>query len=535
MFLSTICTWTVLTKHSVHIAAKYTHLPVLYPRFSTFRNYGNNESGRNSQRNFGSPQFNRNKDFRNKKHEEKPDWKPFEKNFYKPPDIVHPKEDIDRFISKHKITVNGPAPTPILSFDEVSFPHYIQNELKVKDFTTPTPIQSQCWPIALSGQNLVGVAQTGSGKTLGYILPAIVHIKNQEELKQKEGPIALVLAPTRELAQQIQQVANEFGEPCNVRNACVFGGADKGPQIHALHQGSEIVIATPGRLNDFLKTGLTNLNRCTYLVLDEADRMLDMGFEPQIRRIIERIRPDRQTLMWSATWPKHVRNLAEDFLGSFTQINVGSMELCANQNIKQVVQVCEEAYKRNELQFLLEKIYDQDGAVGKTLVFAETKQSVDHLAKFIQNFGVECCAIHGDKSQADRDNTLNAFRSGGINILVATDVASRGLDVDGIDWVINYDYPYTTEDYIHRIGRTGRGDATGTAHTFFTRKNADRARDLVAVLLQAKQEVPDDLLEMARGVGPVVLNKPFDGNSFKRNFGNQSLKGGVVTKKTFRR
>ncbi|KAG4069115.1 hypothetical protein HA402_008426 [Bradysia odoriphaga] len=237
------CTYLVLDeadllgKHYARITAKYTHLPALNPRFSTFRNFGDNEPGHNSQRNFGSPQSKRNRDFRNKRHEEKPAWKPFEKNFYKPPDIVHPKEDIDSFIRKHKITINGSAPAPILSFDEVCFPDYIQNKLTGKDFTTPTPIQSQCWPIALSGQNLVGVAQTGSGKTLGYILPAIVHIKNQEELKQKEGPIALVLAPTRELAQQIQQVANEFGEPCNVRNACVFGGANKGPQIHALHQG----------------------------------------------------------------------------------------------------------------------------------------------------------------------------------------------------------------------------------------------------------------------------------------------------------
>ncbi|KAG4071983.1 hypothetical protein HA402_016223 [Bradysia odoriphaga] len=191
----------------------------------------------------------------NKTVEEKPDWKPFEKNFYKPLDIIHPKEDIDNFIRKHKITINGPAPAPILSFDEVCFPDYIQNKLTGKDFTTPTPIQSQCWPIALSGQNLVGVAQTGSGKTLGYILPAIVHIKNQEELKRADGPIALVLAPTRELAQQIQRVANEFGKPCNVRNACVFGGAGKGPQVHGLHKGSEIVIATPGRLIDFLDSG----------------------------------------------------------------------------------------------------------------------------------------------------------------------------------------------------------------------------------------------------------------------------------------
>ncbi|XP_037033591.1 ATP-dependent RNA helicase p62-like isoform X2 [Bradysia coprophila] len=533
--LSTICARTVFAKHCAPIATKYNaNLAALYPRFSTFRDFGDNDEypnqvRRNTQRNFSSPQFNRNRDFynnSNKNPEEKPDWKPFEKNFYKPADIIHPKEDVDNFIKKHKITVKGPAPSPILSFDEVSFPDYIQNKLKGKDFTTPTPIQSQCWPIALSGQNLVGVAQTGSGKTLGYILPAIVHIKNQEELKRGEGPIALVLAPTRELAQQIQQVANEFGRTSNVRNACVFGGAGKGPQVHALYQGCEIVIATPGRLIDFLDSGVTNLNRCTYLVLDEADRMLDMGFEPQIRNILERIRPDRQTLMWSATWPKDVRNLAEDFLGSFTQINVGSLELCANHNIKQVVQICDEADKQTELQTLLQKIFEENEQPGKILVFAETKRGVDYVARFIQSFGVKCCAIHGNKSQTDRDSTLKAFRSGRVNILVATDVAARGLDVDGVTWVINYDYPNTSEDYIHRIGRTGRRDTTGTAHTFFTESNAGKARDLVAVLLEAKQEVSDDLMEMASRGGPVGSYKRFGGNSFNRNFGNQSFNRG---------
>ncbi|XP_037033601.1 ATP-dependent RNA helicase p62-like isoform X3 [Bradysia coprophila] len=459
-----------------------------------------------------------------KSDEEAPDWRPFEKNFYRPPDNIHPKEDIDRFISKHKITVNGPAPTPILSFDEYCFPDYVQNELKGKDFTTPTPIQSQCWPIALSGQNLVGVAQTGSGKTLGYILPAIVHVKNQEALQKREGPIALVLAPTRELAQQIQQVANEFGTPSNVRNACLYGGSDKRPQVHALQQGSEIVIATPGRLIDFLDSGMTNLNRCTYLVLDEADRMLDMGFEPQIRNILERIRPDRQTLMWSATWPKDVRILAEDFLGSFTQINVGSMELCANHNIKQVVQVCDEAKKRFELQALIQNIHGQDGQPRKILVFAETKQGVDYIGKYIKSCGIKCSVLHGDKSQKEREHILNGFRSGIVNIVVATDMAARGLDVAGINCVINFDYPSTSEAYIHRIGRTGRGGAPGTAHTFFTENDAERARDLVAVLREAKQEVPDGLMEIANSCSPVRKRKLFYGNPF--SMGNQKLKHG---------
>lgn len=218
--LAAICSRTVVAKRYPlsEVATKYnTNLAALSTRFSTLRGFhddANNQSNKN-----------------------RINWKPFERNFYKPLDIIHPKQDIDDFLNKHKITVNGPAPPPILSFDEICFPDYLANELKKKDFPTPTPIQSQSWPIALSGQNLVGVAQTGSGKTLGYILPAIVHINNQEPLKRDEGPIALVLAPTRELAQQIQQVTNEFGTPSNVRNACVFGGAGKYPQADALRRG----------------------------------------------------------------------------------------------------------------------------------------------------------------------------------------------------------------------------------------------------------------------------------------------------------
>ena len=180
-------------------------------------------------------------------------------------------------------------------------------EFNHKGFSAPTAIQAQGWPIALSGKDMVGIAMTGSGKTLAYLLPSIIHINHQPYLERGDGPIALVLAPTRELAQQIQEVAIEFGKSSKIRNTCVFGGAPKGPQIRDLENGCEIVIATPGRLIDILEMGKTNLRRTTYLVLDEADRMLDMGFEPQIRKIIEQIRPDRQVLMWSATWPKEVR------------------------------------------------------------------------------------------------------------------------------------------------------------------------------------------------------------------------------------
>lgn len=237
--LSTICSRTLFVKRYPfgEITNKHNaNLAALTARYSTqqvFDDDDGDERPRFKSRFAGND---RNYNF-DKRYEETPDWKPFEKNFYKPLDIIHPKADIDEYLSKHKITVTGPAPSPIMSFDEICLPDYIANQLKRKEFTTPTPIQAQTWPIALNGQNLVGVAQTGSGKTLGFMLPAIVHIKNQEPLKRGDGPIALVLAPTRELAQQIQVVTNEFGNTCGVRNACVFGGTGRMPQLHALQSG----------------------------------------------------------------------------------------------------------------------------------------------------------------------------------------------------------------------------------------------------------------------------------------------------------
>lgn len=251
---------------------------------------------------------------------------PFQRNFYQehPKTAARSQQEVQLYRAQAEITVRGPAPNPIMSFDEACFPDYCMNEIRRQNYTQPTPIQAQSWPIAMSGSNLVGIAMTGSGKTLAFILPAIVHINHQPPLQSGDGPIALVLAPTRELAQQIQTVANDFGSSAFVRNTCVYGGSSKARQMQDLQNGVELVIATPGRLLDFLSSDVTNMRRCTYLVLDEADRMLDMGFEPQIRKIMGQIRPDRQILMWSATWPKEVRQLAEDFLGNnYIQVSCG--------------------------------------------------------------------------------------------------------------------------------------------------------------------------------------------------------------------
>lgn len=392
------------------------------------------------------------------------------------------------------------VPYPHQDFSEANFTQSILNEVKRQGFVTPTPIQSQGWPIALSGRDFVGIAQTGSGKTLAYMLPAIVHINHQRPLLRSEGPIVLVLAPTRELAQQIQTVARDFGTHVKpmTRNTCIFGGSPKGPQIKDLQRGVEICIATPGRLIDFLERGVTNLRRVTYLVLDEADRMLDMGFEPQIRKIIEQIRPDRQVLMWSATWPKEVQTLAEDFLHNYIQVNIGSLNLSANNNIIQNIKVCEESEKEQELIGLLKTLGND--ATNKTIIFVETKKKVEDVLKIIQREGYQSNSIHGDKSQSERDYVLESFRNGRIAVLVATDVAARGLDVEDVKNVINYDYPNSSEDYIHRIGRTGRCEQSGTAYTFFTPSNCRQARELIAVLHEAGQHPTKELIDLAKSV-----------------------------------
>ncbi|KAG8357115.1 ATP-dependent RNA helicase DBP2 [Fusarium venenatum] len=423
----------------------------------------------------------------------------FEKSFYKEhPDVENRSDaDVEAFRRKHQMTIAGSnVPKPVETFDEAGFPRYVMDEVKAQGFPAPTAIQSQGWPMALSGRDVVGIAETGSGKTLTYCLPSIVHINAQPLLAPGDGPIVLVLAPTRELAVQIQEEMKKFGRSSRIRNTCVYGGVPKGPQIRDLSRGVEVCIATPGRLIDMLEAGKTNLRRVTYLVLDEADRMLDMGFEPQIRKIIGQIRPDRQTLMWSATWPKEVRALASDFLQDFIQVNIGSMELAANHRITQIVEVVTEMEKRDRMIKHMEKV--MENKENKILIFVGTKRVADEITRFLRQDGWPALSIHGDKQQNERDWVLDQFKTGKSPIMVATDVASRGIDVRNITHVLNYDYPNNSEDYIHRIGRTGRAGAMGTAITLFTTDNQKQARDLVNVLQEAKQQIDPRLVEMTR-------------------------------------
>ncbi|XP_068606478.1 probable ATP-dependent RNA helicase DDX17 isoform X5 [Brachionichthys hirsutus] len=480
--------------------------------------FGSSGGGPAQTRKFGNPG-----DRLRKKRWDLDELPKFEKDFYTEHSEVQrlSQFDVDEYRRKKEITVRGSGcPRPVTDFHQAQFPQYVVEVLKQQNFKEPTAIQAQGFPLALSGRDMVGIAQTGSGKTLSYLLPAFVHINHQPYLERGDGPICLVLAPTRELAQQVQHVANDYGKSSRIKSTCVYGGAPKGPQIRDLERGVEICIATPGRLIDFLEAGKTNLRRCTYLVLDEADRMLDMGFEPQIRKVVDQIRPDRQTLMWSATWPKEVRQLAEDFLKDSVQINVGALELSANHNILQIVDVCMESEKDHKLMQLMEEIMAEKE--NKTIIFVETKKRCDDLTRKMRRDGWPAMCIHGDKSQPERDWVLSEFRSGKAPILIATDVASRGLDVEDVKFVINYDYPNSSEDYIHRIGRTARSTNKGTAYTFFTPGNLRQARELIRVLEEARQAINPKLLQLVDtgrggGEGSTGGRSRFRGSSIANN------------------
>ncbi|KAH9684045.1 DEAD-box ATP-dependent RNA helicase 40 [Citrus sinensis] len=389
------------------------------------------------------------------------------------------------------------VPTPFMTFESSGFPPEILREMHSAGFSSPTPIQAQTWPIALQGRDIVAIAKTGSGKTLGYLIPAFILLR-QLHNNPRNGPTVLVLAPTRELATQIQDEANKFGRSSRLSCTCLYGGAPKGPQLRELDQGADIVVATPGRLNDILEMKKIDFGQVSLLVLDEADRMLDMGFEPQIRKIVNEMPPHRQTLMYTATWPKDVRKIASDLLVNPVQVNIGNVdELAANKAITQHVEVVPQMEKERRLQQILRA--QERGS--RVIIFCSTKRLCDQLARSIgRNFGA--IAIHGDKSQGERDWVLNQFRSGKSPILVATDVAARGLDIKDIRVVINYDFPNGVEDYVHRIGRTGRAGATGVAYTFFSEQDSKYATDLVKVLEGANQHVPPEVRDMALRCGP---------------------------------
>jgi len=427
------------------------------------------------------------------KNWEKMQLPPVNKNFYTPPLSTLSPEQVAEWRNSHNITLFGNGfIDPILSFDGTPFAADVVSRLK-NMFPQPTPIQSQGWPIALAGRDMVGCAETGSGKTLSFILPAFEHIKNQVE--RTSSPVSVVLAPTRELAQQIAKEAVAFNGSYRMRLACLFGGqGNRMQQLSQLKQQPSIIVATPGRLIDFAEDGILNLERVSYLVLDEADRMLDMGFEPQIRKVLSQIRPERQTLMWSATWPQKIANLSGEYLVNPLRIKIGNSVLTANPNISQNFFFCSENERLPHLKQLL-----IDNPV-KTLLFCTTKRNCELLSYHFEREKISHGVLHGEKTQIQRNFTLQQFRTGTMPLVIATDVAARGLDVKDIGLVINYDFPNNIEDYIHRIGRTARAGKTGKSLSYFMPENYHMTYDLMNVLRDANQQIPTEFNRISENV-----------------------------------
>uniref|UniRef100_A0A0K8SG94 Probable ATP-dependent RNA helicase DDX23 n=1 Tax=Lygus hesperus TaxID=30085 RepID=A0A0K8SG94_LYGHE len=423
------------------------------------------------------------------------------------------------FREDYNITIKGGRiPDPIRSWKEANFPSEIMDIIDKVGYKDATPIQRQAIPIGLQNRDIIGVAETGSGKTLAFLIPLLMWIQSLPKIERMEdadqGPYAIILAPTRELAQQIEEETNKFGNPLGIRTVVVVGGLSREEQGFRLRLGCEIVIATPGRLIDVLENRYLVLNQCTYIVLDEADRMIDMGFEPDVQKILDfmpvtNLKPDnedaedeakllanyhskkkfRQTVMFTATMPAAVERLARTYLRRPAVVYIGSIGK-PTERTEQIVYMMSEQDKRKKLVELLSR-----GVEPPIIIFVNQKKGADVLAKGLEKLGYNACTLHGGKGQEQREYALATLKSGGKDILVATDVAGRGIDIKDVSMVINYDMAKTIEDYTHRIGRTGRAGKTGVAVSFVTKDDSQLFYDLKQTILSSPVSTcPPELL-----------------------------------------
>ena len=358
-------------------------------------------------------------------------------------------------------------------FKDLNLIEPILRALNTEGYSTPTPIQEQSIPVALAGRDLLGCAQTGTGKTAAFAIPILQHLYAEKSNGQRtKGIRALILTPTRELAIQIDESIAAYGRHLGLKHLVVFGGVSQHPQTAALRSGTDILIATPGRLLDLMQQGYISLSNIGIFVLDEADRMLDMGFIHDVKKVIAKLPSKRQTLFFSATMPNEIATLADSILNEPVRVEVTPVSSTA-QTIQQSMFFVEKTDKKHLLLHLL-----KDRSIERVLVFARTKHGSDKVVKDLANHGVPAEAIHGNKSQNARQRALSNFKSGATRVLVATDIAARGIDVDNLTHVINYELPNVPETYVHRIGRTGRAGASGTAFSFCDREEREFLRDI---------------------------------------------------------
>lgn len=385
------------------------------------------------------------------------------------------------------------CPRPIKNWYQCGLSNRILEIIAEQKYERPTSIQAQAIPVIMSGRDLIGIAKTGSGKTMAFVLPMLRHVLDQPRIGINDGPIALIMTPTRELAMQTYSECCKFTKSLGLSVVCAYGGAPIKDQIADLKRGAEIVICTPGRMIDLLLANsgkVTNLRRVTYLVLDEADRMFDMGFGPQVVKIIGNIRPDKQAVLFSATFPKQMDALARKVLHKPIEIVVGGISTVCD-DVEQIVEVIHEDEKFLRLLQVLGEWYESQ--TEQILIFVDRQDAADHLLKDLLKRGYPCLSLHGGKDQADRDSTISDFKLGNIPILVATSVAARGLDVKDLGLVINYECPNHMEDYVHRVGRTGRAGNKGTAITFITREQERFAPDICKALKNSNVPIPPEL------------------------------------------
>ncbi|XP_064073500.1 probable ATP-dependent RNA helicase DDX46 [Vanessa tameamea] len=393
------------------------------------------------------------------------------------------------------IRVKGKGcPKPIRTWAHCGISKKEMDILKKLGFEKPTPIQAQAIPAIMSGRDLIGIAKTGSGKTLAFILPMFRHVLDQPPLEDTDGPISLIMTPTRELCMQIGKDIKKFAKSLGLRVVCVYGGTGISEQIAELKRGAEMIVCTPGRMIDMLAANsgrVTNLRRVTYIVLDEADRMFDMGFEPQVMKIIDNVRPDRQTVMFSATFPRQMEALARRILQKPIEVQVGGRSVVCKE-VEQHVAILEDEAKFFKLLELL-GLYSQMGSI---IVFVDKQENADSLLKDLMKASYSCMSLHGGIDQFDRDSTIVDFKSGKVKLLVATSVAARGLDVKQLVLVVNYDCPNHYEDYVHRCGRTGRAGNKGYAWTFLTPEQGRYAGDVLRAFELAGTAAPPELRQL---------------------------------------
>ncbi|XP_074865477.1 putative ATP-dependent RNA helicase DDX46 [Carettochelys insculpta] len=461
------------------------------------------------------------------------EYEPFRKNFYvEVPELAKMTlEEVNVYrLEMEGIIVKGKGcPKPIKTWVQCGISMKILSCLKKHGYEKPTPIQAQAIPAIMCGRDLIGIAKTGSGKTIAFLLPMFRHIMDQRSLEEGEGPTAVIMTPTRELALQITKECKKFSKTLGFRVVCVYGGTGISEQIAELKRGAEIIVCTPGRMIDMLAANngrVTNLRRVTYVVLDEADRMFDMGFEPQVMRIVDNIRPDRQTVMFSATFPRAMEALARRILNKPIEVQVGGRSVVCSDVEQQVIVIEEE----NKFLKLLELLghYQEKGSV---IIFVDKQEHADGLLKDLMRASYPCMSLHGGIDQYDRDSIINDFKNGACKLLVATSVAARGLDVKQLMLVVNYSCPNHYEDYVHRAGRTGRAGNKGYAYTFITEDQARYAGDIIKALELSGKPIPaeleklwSDFKDQQKAEGKIIKKSSgFSGKGFKFDETEQAL------------